>query len=117
MSSRHQLFFNRATLSFDIGISENRLKEFEEGNPAINMRLHMLNYTANIKSKQDDKPLHYFFGQQRVFKTNDNFGEETLIPNSSEKEYGFFGITHYDISNVLYGKEGSVLIKRPYLQL
>ena len=35
-----------------------------------------------------------------------------LIPNSTEREYGLFGVLHYDFSNKLLWEGGFVLIKK-----
>ena len=79
------------------GVQEEEVHE--EGEPALEMHLRTFSYDAKYNFPKVGK-LETIFGLQGMFQTNENFGEETLIPDASITDAGIFATTHYHLEKI-----------------
>lgn len=73
-------------------------EEHEEGEPALEMHLETLNYNFKFNFPRYGK-FETIAGIQGMFQTNENFGEEILIPDSETTDFGTFVTSHYHLEN------------------
>ncbi len=118
LSLDNRFYFPNSSIDFKIGYQYNDRKEFEEHEheeeeneeehaeeeesaleePALEMHLETLNY--NLKYNLPDLGnFETIAGIQGMFQTNDNYGEEILIPNAKTNDVGVFATTHYHLES------------------
>ncbi|MFO8147715.1 MAG: TonB-dependent receptor [Bacteroidota bacterium] len=116
LSFDNKLFFNKSSLDIKVGYLFNNRKEFEdhhdheeneeeehgeeeEEGPALEMHLETLNYDVKYNSAKWGN-FETIFGVQGMFQTNENFGEEILIPDANVSDIGVLAVTHYHLDKL-----------------
>lgn len=104
ISFDNSYFINDTHFSLILGYSENDRKEFEENvnSAALNMKLKSLTYNLKWYSSSIGNHLSLIVGSQGMHQTNNNFGEELLIPDGTNNDFGAFSIVNYDINNLQF---------------
>jgi len=117
LSSNSKLFFNNSNLDITLGYIGNNRKEFEdhhheeeeegheeheeheeegEEGAALDMKLNTFNYNLQYHLPKSGK-FETVVGVQGIYQTNENFGEEILIPDATTQDIGFLGTTHFHL--------------------
>lgn len=115
LSSDTDLFFNNSSLRLTLGYVYNDRKEFEEHEeegdpaeeeegPALHMQLATLNYNLQYHLPKS-KRLETIIGVQGMHQTNENLGEEVLIPDATTNDFGILATSHlhFDKSDLQLG--------------
>ncbi|AEM72084.1 TonB-dependent receptor plug [Allomuricauda ruestringensis DSM 13258] len=127
ISSKNNFFFKKSSLEATFGYTVNNRKEFEEHHheeehegeehegeehteeehaeeeheegegAALDMRLSTLNY--NIQFNPQWGKMTTIFGVQGMHQTNENFGEEVLVPNATTNDFGVLATSHIHFNN------------------
>ncbi|MAU16045.1 MAG: TonB-dependent receptor [Muricauda sp.] len=122
LSSKNNLFFKKSSLEATFGYTINNRKEFEEHHhdeeeedheeedheeeeehgeeeegAALDMRLKTFNY--NIQYNPQWGKMTTIFGVQGMHQTNENFGEEVLVPNATTNDFGVLATSHIHFDN------------------
>ncbi|MEY2670812.1 MAG: hypothetical protein RLZZ577_1128 [Bacteroidota bacterium] len=102
VSLNSSLFFNSSKLDLDLGFISNDRSEFEDSEVAVlKMKLNTFNYNAKYYLPSSKK-MQTILGVQGMHQTNENSGEEYLIPDAVTQDFGVFGTTNYEWnSNVI----------------
>ncbi|BDB54454.1 TonB-dependent receptor [Flavobacterium ammoniigenes] len=102
VSLNSSLFFNSSKLDLDLGFISNDRSEFEDSEVAVlKMKLNTFNYNAKYYLPSSTK-MQTILGVQGMHQTNENSGEEYLIPDAVTQDFGVFGTTNYEWnSNVI----------------
>lgn len=111
LSSKSTLFFNNSSLEAIFGYTHNNRKEFEEHEeeepspepeeeegPALFMKLNTFNYNVQYNLPKLNK-LETIVGVQGMHQTNENFGEELLIPDAITNDIGILTTSHLHFKN------------------
>ncbi|QLE03012.1 TonB-dependent receptor [Galbibacter sp. BG1] len=77
---------------------EHEGEEHSGEEPALNMKLHTLSYNIQYHLPKLGQ-FETIFGVQGMHQTNENFGEEILIPDATTVDFGVMGTTHYHMDN------------------
>ena len=105
LSSDTDLFFRNSSLQLTLGYIFNNRKEFEEHEeegepaleeeegPALHMHLETLNYNLQYHLPRTEK-LETIVGIQGMRQTNNNLGEEVLIPDATTSDVGLLATSH-----------------------
>lgn len=106
LSSDTELFFERSSLKLTLGYIYNDRKEFEEHEeaggeapeedeegPALWMQLSTFNYNLQYQLPGSGK-LETIVGVQGMSQTNENLGEEVLIPDATTTDVGVLATSH-----------------------
>jgi iron complex outermembrane receptor protein len=89
-------FLRNSKLDVDLGYIDNDRSEFEDSNVAsLHMKLRTFNYDAKYHLPKFGK-FEAILGVQGMHQTNDNSGEEYLIPDAATNDIGVFGTIAYD---------------------
>ncbi len=117
LSSDTDIFFRNSSLQLTFGYVFNNRKEFEEHEeepepepaeeeegPALHMHLETLNYNLQYHLPRTEK-LETIVGIQGMRQTNDNFGEEVLIPDATTSDIGLLATSHlhFNKSDMQFG--------------
>lgn len=115
LSSDTDLFFRNSSLQLTLGYIFNNRKEFEEHEeegepaldeegPALHMHLKTLNYNLQYHFPRTER-LETIVGIQGMRQTNDNFGEEVLIPDATTSDVGLLATSHlhFNKSDMQFG--------------
>lgn len=96
LSLTNKFFFKNSKIEADFGYIFNNRKELEAVDEiALHMKLKTANY--NLKYYLPKwKNIETIIGTQGMHQTNENFGEELLIPNATVNDYGFFVTSNYE---------------------
>lgn len=99
LSSKTNLFFNNSSLETTIGYTFNVRKEFEDGeeSAALHMELATLSYNLQYHLPKWGK-WEIITGVQGMRQSNENFGEEVLIPNAITNDIGLLATSHIHIN-------------------
>ncbi len=101
ISLNNSLFFRNSKLDADIGYIHNDRSEFEDSDVAVlHMKLKTLNYNLKYYLPKIGK-FEAIIGTQGMHQTNENFGEELLIPDATTNDLGFFATTNYEWSKIV----------------
>jgi iron complex outermembrane receptor protein len=96
ISLHNNIFFGNSTLDADFGYIGNDRSEFESGDIAtLHMRLQTLNYDVKYHFPKFGK-IETIAGIQGMTQTNNNSGEEFLIPDATTNDFGIFGTANYE---------------------
>ena len=99
LSLNNVIFFQNSKLDVDLGYIANDRSEFEDSNEAVlRMKLKTFNYNAKYHFPKFGK-IETIIGVQGMHQTNDNLGEEFLIPNATTNDFGVFGTANYEWNN------------------
>ncbi|BDW94002.1 TonB-dependent receptor [Flagellimonas marinaquae] len=129
LSSKNNLFFKKSSLEATFGYTINNRKEFEEHHheedgheheheeaeeheeeheeeeegAALDMKLKTFNY--NIQFNPQWGNITTIFGVQGMHQTNENFGEEILVPDAVTNDFGVLATSHihFDKSDLQIG--------------
>ncbi|CAN5163434.1 TonB-dependent receptor [soil metagenome] len=113
LSLDNRFFFQNSSLDVKVGYLFNNRKEFEDhedeevfeeeeeegDHPALEMHLETLNYDIKYNLPKWNN-FETILGVQGMFQTNENFGEEILIPNATIKDIGVLATTHYHLDKI-----------------
>lgn len=108
LSFDNRLFFKSSSLDLKVGYLFNNRKEFEdhheeeqeeegieeEEGPALEMHLETLNYDLKYNSPKWGN-FETIVGIQGMTQSNENFGEEILIPDASVSDIGVLATSHF----------------------
>ena len=96
LSLNNIFFFKNSKLAVDVGYISNERSEFEDSNIAVlNMKLNTLNYNTKFSLPKLGN-IETIIGVQGMHQTNENYGEEYLIPNAVTNDFGVFGTANYE---------------------
>ena len=96
LSLNSSIFFNKSKLDADLGYINNDRSEFAETDVAnLQMKLKTFNYNVKYYLPKIGK-LEAIIGTQGMHQTNENSGEEALIPNATTKDFGVFATANYE---------------------
>lgn len=99
LSSKSSWLFNKSSLNATFGYTSNIRKEFEDGEDgaALHMNLNTFNYNVQYHLPEYGI-LETIVGTQGLYQTNDNFGEELLIPDATTTDFGVFATSHLHLN-------------------
>ena len=90
------IYFTNTKLDVDLGYVTNDRSEFEDSDEAsLQMKLKTFNYNAKYHLPKMGN-LETILGVQGMHQTNNNFGEELLIPDATTNDFGIFGTANYE---------------------
>ena len=96
LSLHNKIFFKKSSLDADFGYVLNYRQEFEDSpEAALDMHLRTFNYDLKYNFAKG-KHIEVIAGIQGMNQSNENFGEEFLIPNATINDFGVFGTTNYE---------------------
>ncbi|MCM8570245.1 TonB-dependent receptor [Gramella jeungdoensis] len=124
LSLDNKFYFRNSSLDLKIGYQFNDRKEFEEHHeeeheeeeheeeehveaedaheedlePALEMHLETFNYNFKYNLPKIGN-FETIAGIQGMYQTNENYGEELLIPDAETLDFGVFATTHYHLEN------------------
>lgn len=121
LSLDNKFYFTNSSLDLKLGYQFNDRKEFEEHDeheeehegetaeehashegeedgPALEMHLETFNYNLKYNLPKTGN-FETIAGVQGMSQTNENFGEEVLIPDATTFDFGVFATTHYHLEN------------------
>ncbi len=78
---------------------EDEEHEHSEEEPALHMKLNTINYDVKYNLPQLGN-FETIAGVQGLYQTNENFGEELLIPDATTFDIGVFATTHYHLEKI-----------------
>jgi iron complex outermembrane receptor protein len=102
LSLDNTLYLNKGSIDAKLGYIYNDRSEFEEAEeegPALRLKLNTLNYDVKYNFAQLGR-LEAIAGVQGMYQTNENTGEEILIPDATTQDFGIFGMTHYHLKKI-----------------
>ena len=95
LSWNNNFFFGTSKLEASLGYVANDRSEFEDSDVvALRMKLNTFNYDVKYHLPVFGN-FESIFGIQGMYQTNDNLGEEYLIPNAKTNDIGVFATTNY----------------------
>ncbi|WP_026916097.1 TonB-dependent receptor [Christiangramia portivictoriae] len=71
----------------------------EDEDPALEMHLETLNYNLKYNFPKFEN-LDVIAGVQGMWQSNENFGEEILIPDATTTDFGVFATAHYHLPKI-----------------
>ena len=96
LSLNQKVYFKDSKLEADLGYSYNNRKELEAPDEiALYMKLKTANYNVKYYLPKI-KNIETIVGVQGMHQTNENFGEELLIPNAITNDIGAFATFNYE---------------------
>jgi len=96
LSLNNNIYLKNSKIEADLGFINNNRSEFEDSDVAIlQMNLKTFNYNFKYKLPKINK-IESIFGVQGMNQTNENFGQEFLIPNATTIDFGVFGTLNYE---------------------
>ncbi|MBT8317195.1 MAG: TonB-dependent receptor [Lutibacter sp.] len=96
LSLNNIFFFENSKVAVDLGYISNERSEFEDSNEAaLHMKLNTLNYNTKYTLPKLGN-IETIVGLQGMHQTNDNYGEEYLIPNAITNDIGLYGTANYE---------------------
>jgi len=102
LSFENTLFTSNSRLNFILGFTDNKRQEFEDdtSQPALDMDLRTYTYNLKWHSPSIKDKLNIIVGTQGMYQTNQNSGEEILIPDATTSDMGGFTIINYDLNKI-----------------
>ena len=96
LSLNNIFFFENSKVAIDLGYISNERSEFEDSNEAaLHMKLNTLNYNTKYTLPKHGN-IETILGLQGMHQSNDNYGEEYLIPNAITNDVGLYGTANYE---------------------
>lgn len=90
------VFLPNSKISTTFGYTNNDRKEFEQPqDPSLHLKLKTFSYDAKWHLPKFKK-IETIIGIQGLHQTNENFGEEILIPNAKMNDFGVLLTSSYD---------------------
>lgn len=117
ISLENIFYLGENEISAIFGFTSNRRKEFEEhheheeeeeeeehdeheeGEVALHMLLNTFNYNLKSKFELSSHKTFLTTGIQGMYQTNENFGEEILIPDASTFDFGIYSVINHSSAN------------------
>ena len=102
LSFENTLFTGNSRLNLILGFTDNNRKEFEDSTGEAALGMDLQTYTYNLKwySPAIKDKLNLIVGTQGMYQTNQNSGEEILIPDATTSDIGGFAIVNYDLNKI-----------------
>ena len=102
ISWENTIYTGNSKFNLVLGQTINQRAEFEDSpEAALDMHLNTSSFNAKWYSSTEKK-FQIVLGSQGMYQTNENFGEETLIPNSSTTDLSGFSILVYELDKVRF---------------
>lgn len=100
LSFENTLFTGNSTWDLILGYTDNNRKEFEDNasSAALAMKLQTGTYNLKWSSPVISKKIDFILGSQGMHQTNNNSGEEILIPSATTIDVGGFAIANFDLN-------------------
>jgi len=108
LSLDNKFYLKNSSLDVKLGYLFNNRKEFEGDplhpfntnvDPVLELHLNTLNYDVKYNAPNWGK-FQTIFGVQGMHQTNENLGEEILIPDATVSDFGILGTTHYHLEKI-----------------
>jgi len=110
LSLDNKFYLSNSSIDVKLGYLFNNRKEFEEHgiephdegehlDPALELHLNTLNYDVKYNAPNWGK-FQTIFGIQGMHQTNENLGEEVLIPDATVSDFGILATTHYHLEKI-----------------
>lgn len=97
VSAHNHIYFRNSKLDVDVGYVANNRREFEENKIDADLHMKLKTLTYDLKYHLPKfKSFESIIGIQGLTQSNDNFGEEILIPNAKINDLGGFITGSYD---------------------
>lgn len=102
LSLDNTLFMGNSRFNLILGLTDNYRLEFEESSnePALAMKLRTYTYNLKWYSPAINEKMNIIVGSQGMYQTNENSGEEILIPNASTSDISGFTMINYDLTKL-----------------
>jgi iron complex outermembrane receptor protein len=107
LSLHNHLFLNKSKIDFNLGYIINNRKEYEDEHDepnlaaeelaALDMQLKTFSYDLKYNFPKLEK-FEIILGVQGMHQTNENFGEEILIPDATTNDIGVLLTSTFDIN-------------------
>jgi len=102
LSWENTFYTGNSKFNLILGQTLNNRKEFEDTpKAALDLQLNTSSYNAKWYS-DSEKKLQFVLGSQGMYQTNENFGEETLIPNSTTTDLSGFTMAIYALPKIRF---------------
>lgn len=100
LSFENTLYTDNSKLDLTLGYTNNYRKEFEEDSDIHALGLKLNTFTYNIKwhSPMYKDRFNLIIGSQGMAQSNENNGEEILIPDAETTDLGAFVLTNIDFN-------------------
>jgi iron complex outermembrane receptor protein len=105
ISNENTFLMKQSKLNLNVAYQLNNRKEYEptgvkKGKElAFGLKLNV--FTYDFKWTTDaEKKLGFTIGTQGMLQKNENFGNETLVPDADVKDFAGYALLRYDISNI-----------------
>lgn len=99
LSSKSNLFFDKSSLEAVVGFISNKRQEFEDGpDAALQMQLNTFSYNLRYHLPKW-KYVESIVGIQGMHQTNENAGEEILIPDATTNDIGILATSHLHLGD------------------
>ncbi len=110
LSLDNKFYLQNSSLDVKLGYLFNNRKEFEDHgielhnendhlDPALELHLNTLNYDIKYNAPNWGN-FQTIFGVQGMHQTNENLGEEVLIPDATVSDFGILATTHYHLEKI-----------------
>jgi iron complex outermembrane receptor protein len=100
-------FENESRLKIDAGYVFNNRREYEEaGDAALDMNLRTASYSVKWYSPLIAERWKVTAGSQGMYQTNDNRGEEMLIPDATAADAGLFVVSDFNYTKEAFWQAG-----------
>ena len=102
LSFENTLFTGNSTWDLILGYTDNNRKEFEDDatNAALAMKLQTGTYNLKWSSPVINEKIDFILGSQGMHQTNNNSGQEILIPDATTIDIGGFAIANFDFNKI-----------------
>lgn len=103
LSSDNKVFFNNSSLQVILSYLFNDRNEFEDEFDSPELRLRLNTYGYNLRYNLPKiKNFETVVGIQGLYQTNENLGEEVLIPDATTNDFGLMATTHYHLDKLSF---------------
>ncbi|RLD19333.1 MAG: TonB-dependent receptor [Bacteroidetes bacterium] len=91
-----------SNLKLILGFTDNKRQEFEDNTSLAALEMKLKTYTYDVKwhSPAFENSLSFIVGVQGMYQTNENSGEEILIPDATTSDLGILAIANYNLRGV-----------------
>ncbi len=102
ISVENTLFMGESSWDLVLGYTTNDRKEFEDDvtNAALAMQLNSSTYNLKWSSPAINNKIEFIVGSQGMHQTNQNNGQEVLIPDATTIDVGGFTIANINLDKV-----------------
>ncbi len=102
LSLENNLFTGNSKFNLTLGYTSNYRKEFEDDrdNQALGLKLNTFTYNLKWYSPTYKDHFDFVIGSQGMVQTNENNGEEILIPDAKTTDIGVFALANLDFDKL-----------------